>query len=72
MRDRGKIQQWGCFDNVLLPVGVPVPGSLAQTSGCRKAAGEKNIKNKIIKKKNPTAGRKEGQQEIITTRKMSH
>lgn len=53
MRERGKIQQWGCFDNVLLPVGVPVPGSLAQTSGCRKAAGEKTIKNKIIKKKPP-------------------
>lgn len=58
MRDRGKIQQWGCFDNVLLPVGVPVPGSLAQTSGCRKAAGEKNIKNKIIKKNPPQQGEK--------------
>jgi len=44
MRKQEKIQIWSWFDNTLLPVGVPVSGSLTVmilASGCSKVAGKK-------------------------------
>lgn len=57
MRKQEKIQRRGCFDNLVLPVGMPISGSLTvmiKASSSRKEAGEK-------KKRKNIHSRKEGQ-----------
>lgn len=44
MRKQEKIRRRGCFDNLVLPVGMPISGSLTvmiKASSSRKEAGEK-------------------------------
>lgn len=50
MRKQEKIRRRGCFDNLVLPVGMPISGSLTvmiKASSSRKEAGEKKIKKNI-------------------------